>query len=98
MSEFDRMKAQKDAIIERQDKAWLHQRRGELVLQRDRLLRVIAELVVCFDSEGDWPHDAEEGANRMAGAIDSAKAALAEHNHCFPAARGADSNGANDAE
>ena len=38
---------------------------GEAVVERDRALTAMKEMVECFDSQGPWPHDAEEGCVRM---------------------------------
>ena len=58
---------------------FLRKRRGELVIERDRALDALKEMVECFDSEGPWPHDAEEGCYRMERAVADAKAVLSLH-------------------
>lgn len=74
---YDRMKQQKDVLTANAD--FLRQRRGELVIERDRALAALKEMVECFDSEGPWPHDAEEGCYRMERAVSDAKAILTLH-------------------
>ena len=78
---YDRMKQQKDVLTKNAD--FLRQRRGELVIERDRALTALKEMVECFDSQGPWPHDAEEGCVRMERALADAKAALSLH-HMLP--------------
>lgn len=83
---FDTMKAQKDAILARESE-FLHKRRGELVIERDRALRALAEMVACFDAHTPWPHDAEEGSYRMERACADAKAILQLHGMHSPEAQ-----------
>lgn len=61
--------------------AFLHKRRGELVIERDRALDALAEMVRCFDSKGDWPYSTEEGAELMDRAVNDAKVVLRDMHH-----------------
>ena len=61
--------------------AFLHKRRGELVIERDRALDALAEMFRCFSSEGNWPYSPEDAADMMARALNDAKVVLRDLRH-----------------